>query len=216
MNIIIPIFLLFLENINSFIFTLNQFFPKYCFYKIIKTDEVKIIFNYATIGEKEELVNVTFIQTNPNTKEIYSKSYLDSDEYISPNLKKGKYNLCFIPNTKNEFKISFNFQTLEEDENMNRIATDTQLKNIAQKIKQIKNGFNNLENNSNNLMNNKYFHLSYLYKYLKQIKNLTFAKIIVIGSVTLFQIYVIQKMFGEDKRISKIKTGKINNKIDFL
>ena len=99
---------------------------------------------------------------------------------------------------------------------MNRIATDTQLKNIAQKIKQIKNGFNNLENNSNNLMNNKYFHLSYLYKYLKQIKNLTFAKIIVIGSVTLFQIYVIQKMFGEDKRIRKIKTGKINNKLDFI
>ena len=36
--------------------------------------------------------------------------------------------------------------------------------------------------------------------------------------MVLFQIYVIQKMFGEDKRISQIKpgTGKVNNKNDFL
>ena len=213
------LFLIFLflnfDKINPFIFSLNQFFPQYCFFKTVETDEQKITFNFQTIGEKKELINVTFTQINPNKNEIYSAAFVESDEFISPNLKKGKYNLCFIPNTKKEFKISFNFQTLE-DENMNNIATDSQLKNIAEKIKKIISGFNNLENNSNNLMSTKYTHLLYLGQYLKQIKNLTFAKIIIFGLIVLFQIYVIQKMFGEDKRTSQIKTGKINNKIDFL
>ena len=197
-------------------FTLNQYFPQYCFYKIIEEDDQKIMFNFATIGEKKELINATLTQLSPQKNEIYSASFLETDDYTSPNLKKGKYNLCFIPNTKNEFKLSFNFQTLD-DANMNNIATDTQLKNIVEKIKQIKNGFNNLENNLNNLMNTKHTHLLYLSKYLKEIKNLTFGKIFIVGLMVLFQIYVIQKMFGEDKRMNQIKTGKvIDNKVDFL
>ena len=202
-------------KINLFMFTLNQYFPQYCFYKIIEKDDQKITFNFATIGEKKELINVTLTQVNPHKNEIYSASFLETYDYISPYLKKGKYNLCFIPNTKNEFKLSFNFQTLE-DKNMNNIATDTQLKNIVEKIKQIKNGFNNLENNLNNLMNTKHTHLLYLGKYVKQIKNLTFGKICIVGLVVLFQIYVIQKMFGEDKRLRIIKTRADINNADIL
>ena len=99
---------------------------------------------------------------------------------------------------------------------MNSIATDTQLKSIVEKVKKIKKGFTNLESNSVNLMNMKYSHLSFLYKYLKQIKDLTFGKLLVISLITLFQIYVIQKMFGEDKRMNRIKAGNINNKLDFI
>ena len=90
-------------KINLFMFTLNQYFPQYCFYKIIEEDDQKITFNFATIGEKKELINVTLTQVNPHKNEIYSASFLETYDYISPYLKKGKYNLCFIPNTKNEF-----------------------------------------------------------------------------------------------------------------
>ena len=209
------LFLLF-QKINLFIFTVNQFFPKYCFYKNILTDNAKISFNFATIGDKKEFINISLTQVAPLKQELYSKSYIELDEYITSNLKQGKYYLCFIPNTKNEFKISFNLQSFEEDENLNKIATDTQLKNIGEKLEKIKEGFNNLENNSNNLMNTKATHLAYLYNYLKDIKKLTFAKVFIISFVSLFQIYVIQKMFGEDKRLSQIKTGEDNNKPDIL
>ena len=216
MELIFLYLLLCFGKINLFMINLNQYYPQYCFFKIIKEENQRIIFNYATIGEQKELINVTFTQITPKKNIIYSKFYLESDEYNSPELKHGKYNLCFIPNTKNEFKISFNFQTLEEDESMNSIATDTQLKSIVEKVKKIKKGFTNLESNSVNLMNMKYSHLSFLYKYLKQIKDLTFGKLLVISLITLFQIYVIQKMFGEDKRMKRIKAGNINNKLDFI
>ena len=66
-------------------------------------------------------------------------------------------------------------------------------------------------------MNTKVTHLVYLYNYLKEIKRLTFAKVFIISFVSLFQIYVIQRMFGEDKRMNQIKTGKaIDKNADFL
>ena len=65
-------------------------------------------------------------------------------------------------------------------------------------------------------MNTKATHLAYLYNYLKDIKKLTFAKVFIISFVSLFQIYVIQKMFGDDKRLGQIKTREDNNKSDIL
>ena len=88
-------------------------------------------------------------------------------------------------------------------------------------MENIKTGMNNLENNANNYMNIQYTHFMYLNNHLKQIKNLTFTKVIVIGFIVLFQIYAIQKMLGDDKRVSKIKTNdsngsNVNNQIEFL
>jgi len=214
--LILFLIFLFLEKITPFIFTANQFFPQYCYYKILDEDNKHIIFNFATIGEKKEYINITLTQKYPDKKIIYYKSYSEMDEYTSYNLSKGKYYLCFIPNTKNEFKISFNFQILEEDENLNNIVTDSQMKELGKKLEKIKYGFKTLENNSNNLMNNKISHLSYLFNYLKQIKWLTFAKVFVVGFGSLFQIYVIKKMFGDDNRMNQIKPGTINNKNEFL
>jgi hypothetical protein len=38
----------------------------------------------------------------------------------------------------------------------------------------------------------------------------------VVGFGSLFQIYVIKKMFGDDNRMNQIKPGTINNKNEFL
>ena len=211
----------FIKTINSFMFHITQYYSQYCFSKQLKEDNQKISYNYVTIGEKKEFINITLKQVAPYKKEIHSTSFLEANEYISPNLNKGKYILCFISNSKNEYKISFNFQTTEEDGNIKNIATDEQLKKLREKMENIKTGMNNLENNANNYMNIQYTHFMYLNNHLKQIKNLTFTKVIVIGFIVLFQIYVIQKMLGDDKRVSKIKTNdsngsNVNNQIEFL
>ena len=77
---------------------------------------------------------------------------------------------------------------------------------------------NNIYFDSNTLLTRRLFNFIYLNNYISQIKLLTFVKIGIVGLISLFQIYVIQKMFGEDKRMSKIKptTSKNNNKIEFL
>ena len=97
------------------------------------------------------------------------------------------------------------------------IATDTQFKEVRQKIEEIKNGMRILEQNNKIIYNRKFSHFMYLSNYISQIKGLTFIKIIIVGIISLFQIFVIRRMFGDDKRMSQIKTNKnINSKSEFL
>ena len=117
----------------------------------------------------------------------------------------------------NIFSISFSFQTSEEDGELKNIATDTKFKEMKVKIDDLNTRMTTLENNAHNLLNTKFTHFLYLSDYIREIKFLTLIKILIVALVSIFQIYVIQKLFGDDKRMSKIKTSKNNNiKSDFL
>ena len=206
-------------NINTFIFGVQKFKREYCFSKEITLNDQRITYNFATIGEKKEYVDTVLRQMTPKRKDIYSTSKSETGEFKTNPLNPGKYNLCFYPYSTNVFQISFNFQSSEEDEGIKNIATDTQMKEIRGKIDEIKNGMRLMDTNANNLFHRKFTHLLYLTNYVSQIQTLTFLKIFVVGLISFFQIFVIKKMFGDDKRISKIQTNqKIdrNNKIEFL
>ena len=217
MKLILLFFFFSLQNINAFMFGVQKFQREYCFSKEINSDDERITFNYATIGEKKQYVDAVLRQLTPKRKDIYSTSKSESGEFKTNPLSHGKYHLCFYPYSTDSFSITFNFQTSEEEGDIKNIATDTQLKEIQSKIEDIKKGIRTIENNENTLISTKFTHFLYLSDYIHQIKNLTLIKICIIGAISLFQIYVIQKMFGEDKRMSQIKTNtKSNNKIEFL
>ena len=217
MKLILLFFFFSLQNINAFMFGVQKFQREYCFSKEINSDDERITFNYATIGEKKQYVDAVLRQLTPKRKDIYSTSKSESGEFKTNPLSQGKYHLCFYPYSTDSFSITFNFQTSEEEGDIKNIATDTQLKEIQSKIEDIKKGIRTIENNENTLISTKFTHFLYLSDYIHQIKNLTLIKICIIGAISLFQIYVIQKMFGEDKRMSQIKTNtKSNNKIEFL
>ena len=221
MKLFLFFFFYLLQNINTFMFGVQKLQREYCFSKEINIDEQTITFNFATIGEKKQYVDVVLRQLIPKRKDIYSTSKSLTGEFKTNPLTPGKYHLCFYPYSTDTFSISFNFQTSEEDGDIKNIATDTQLKGIQAKIEDIKKGMRTIENNENTLLSTKFSHFLYLTDYISQIKNLTFIKICIIGSISLFQIFVIQKMFGADKRMTQIKTNtnansKINNKIEFL
>ena len=214
---IILIILYFLGNINTFTFGVQKYQREYCFSKDITLNDQRITFNYWTIGEKKEYVDVVLRQITPKKKDIYSTSKSEMAEFKTNPLLPGKYNLCFYPYNTDPFSISFNYQSSEEDGDVKDIATDKQFKEIKVKIEDIKKGILTLENNSNKLIDRKFIHFVYLSDYISQIKILTFVKIIIIGVISLFQIYVIRRMFGDDKRMSQIKTNSNpSNKLEFL
>ena len=213
------IFLLYLLGIiDAFTFGIKSNEKEYCFGKEINSNDQTLSFNYATIGEKKELVDVILKQISPQKKEIYSIVGRESGHHKTNPLTQGRYNLCFYPKTStNDFQISFNCQTSEEEGDIMSIATDTQFKEVRQKIEEIKNGMRILEQNNKIIYNRKFSHFMYLSNYISQIKGLTFIKIIIVGIISLFQIFVIRRMFGDDKRMSQIKTNKnINSKSEFL
>ncbi len=206
-----------LGNINTFMFGTQKFQREYCFSKEITSNDQTITFNYGTTGEKKEPVDAVLRQLTPKKKDIYSTSKADHGNFKSNPLEQGKYNLCFYPYSTNIFSITFNFQTSEEEGDIKDIATDTRFKEMRTKMNDIKTGFRTMIFNSQNVVSGQFTHFLYLSNYIGQIRFLTFVKILIVGMVSLLQIYVIQKMFGDDKRMSQIKTNEKNNsKNDFL
>jgi len=213
------LFLLFISlgKINSFQFKTKKNEREYCFYKNVLSDNQTISFNFACTGDGKEYIDVTLSQISPVKKDIHSFSKSEYGNFKTNLLNEGKYKLCFYPYSTNSYYVWFTYQTSEEDGDIKDIATDSELKEIREKVKDISEGLKNIRHTSNNLISKKFTHFLYLCDYVWQIKLLTFAKILIVGLMSLFQIYVIQKMFGEDKRMSQIKTSSNkNNKIEFL
>ena len=205
-----------LGNINTIMFKTEKSLREYCFFKTINSNDQFIFFNFASIGEKKEVVQAVLRQLTPERKVIHSLSQSEPGFYKTNPLQSGKYDLCFYPTSTNIFSINFNFYSSEDGEFSN-IATDTQFKVMKVKMDDINIKMTTLENNAHNLVNTKFSHFLYLSDYIREIKFLTFIKILIVAIVSIFQIYVIQKMFGDDKRMSTIKTSKnINSKSDFL
>ena len=217
MEFILILLFISLGKINSFQFKTKKNEKEYCFYKNLASDNQTISFNFACTGDGKEYVDVSFGQISPMKKELHSFSKSEYGNFKSNLLNEGKYKLCFYTYSSNSYYIWFTYQTSEEDGDIKDIATDSELKEIRNKVKDINEGLKNIRHTSNNLVSKKFTHFLYLCDYVWQIKLLTFAKILIVGLMSLFQIYVIQKMFGEDKRMSQIKTSSNkNNKIEFL
>ena len=208
-----------LGNINTFTFKVQKYKREYCFSKEITLENQRITFNYATVGETKEYVDVTLKQIIPNKKDLYLGSKSESDNFKTNPLNPGKYNLCFYPYSTNLFSIVFNFQSSEEDGDYKNVATDSQLKEINKKVEDIKKGMKTIETNADNIINRKFSQFLYLTDYINQIKKIAFAKAFIIGLMSILQIYIIKKMFGDDKRMSQIKANQkqnTGNKIEFL
>jgi len=217
MKILSIICLCLLSNIIAFMFEVDKYDKEYCFMKNVFFDNETMAFSFITVGEEKEYVDVVLQQITPEKKDIFSKTKVEKGRHVTKVLEPGKYKLCFYPYTSNSYSISFSFLRSEEDVAYLNVATDKQMKEVHSKIGLIKESISNYEIESRNLMNKKFTHFTYLNNYLKQIKILTFVKILIVGMLSMFQIYVIQKMFGEDKRMTKIKTSAKNTKqTDFL
>ena len=216
--VLISFFFIYLfGNINSYMFEVGKYQREYCFWKLIESSTQTINYNFQTMGESKEKINSVLRQITPSQKDIHITKDSENGQFNSSPLEPGKYKLCFYPYSINTFSISFDFQTSEENEVFKNIATDSQMKKMKEKLDQLERGIKDVQTMSNNLLNRKFMNISYLNNYVRQIKILTLVKIGIVGLISLFQIYVIRKMFGDDRRMSQIKTNiKNNNKSDFL
>ena len=211
------LFIYLFGNINSFMFEVQKSQREYCFSKTIDASSQRINYHFQTMGESKENINSALRQISPVRKDIHITSNSESGQFNSGPLEPGKYKLCFYPFSTNEFSVTFTFQTSEEDGVFKDLATDTQMKKMREKLDEIEKGIIHIQNDGNNLLTRKFINFKYLNNYIRQIKILTFVKIAIVGLISLFQIYVIQKMFGDDKRMSQIKADlKNKHKNEFL
>ena len=192
----------------SFSFNIPDTKEKYCFSKYIQKGD-HITMSFMVSSSQKELIHVslTFQKDKNSIKQnIYEVREKESGDYNSPDpTEEGYYELCFYSKKGKDIFVNMEFFTLYEEHDIKKIATDKEIKTINDDIKEVRDVVDKIESNARHLNTRKYNHLNILKQYITSIKRLTYLKIFAIALLSLFQIYVVQKFFGPNKRVSTIK-----------
>ena len=177
----------------------------YCFTKSIydMEDTIKIFFLISS-GKTEQL-NVIF--KNKEGKILYQEVTRQRGEYQSDVLPQGDYTLCFSPRNSNQYYVSFDIQVASDSDLTKDLAKDKEVKGIKNGVLDLEKLFNDFEKNLKFIVDRRNHHHSILEDVVGSIKKISAIKILIIILVSIFQVFIITKFFGTNKRVSAIKTG---------
>ena len=177
----------------------------YCFTKTIYDEEDTIKISFLISSGKTEHVNVTF--KNKDGKILYQEIYKQRAEYQSDVIPSGDYSLCFSPHDSNVYYITFDMQIAGQSSVVKDLAKDKEVKGIKSGVMDLERLFNDFEKNLKFIADRRNHHHTILKDVVGSIKIITVIKIFIIISLSLFQVFIITKFFGADKRVSTIKAG---------
>ena len=177
----------------------------YCFTKSIYDveDTIKIFFLISS-GKTEQL-NVIF--KNKEGKILYQEVTRQRGEYQSDVLPQGDYTLCFSPRNNNQYYVSFDIQVASDSDLTKDLAKDKEVKGIKNGVLDLEKLFNDFEKNLKFIVDRRNHHHSILEDVVGSIKKISAIKILIIILVSIFQVFIITKFFGSDKRVSAIRPG---------
>ncbi len=177
----------------------------YCFTKsIYENEDTMKIFFLISSGRTEQL-NVTF--KNKEGKILYQEVTRQRGEYQTDVLPQGDYTLCFSPRTSNQYYISFDMQLSSDSTVTKDLAKDKEVKGIKNGVLDLEKLFNDFEKNLKFIVDRRNHHHTILKDVVGSIKTISAIKILIIISLSLFQVFIITKFFGTDKRVSTVKAG---------
>ncbi len=200
--IIISIIFLFKKTYQTLLLIQNSK-KRYCFTKEIVEEEDYIEVSYIISSSKKESIFVMLTKKKEN-KILFQQDRKQSGNYKSEVLELGIYELCFYPNTKSDFYLSFEFYSYQETGVIKDLAIDKEFKNMSLGVQQLKLAINEFDKNLGFLTDRRSRHHIILTNMIDSIKKLSYIKIIILVLLSLFQIFIIQRFFGKDKRVTKL------------
>ncbi len=205
-SLISKLFLIFviIVSSNSLKVKINGKQKDYCFTKSIYDieDTMKIIFLISS-GKTEQL-NVIF--KNKEGKILYQEVTRQRGEYQTDVLPQGDYTLCFSPRTNNQNNISFEMQLSGDSAVTKDLAKDKEVKGSKNGVLDLEKLFNDFEKNLK-FIDDRRNHPTILQDVVGSIKIISAIKILIIILLSIFQVFIITKFFGTNKRVSTIKAG---------
>ena len=177
----------------------------YCFTKTIYEEEDTMKISFLISSGKTEQVNVTF--KNKDGKILYQEVTRQRGEYSTDVIPSGDYTLCFSPRTTNQYYITFDMQVAGQSAVIRDLAKDKEVKGIKNGVMDLERLFNDFEKNLKFIVDRRNHHHTILKDVSTSIRNISTIKILIIISLSIFQVFIITKFFGSDKRVSTIKAG---------
>ena len=192
-------------SISSLKVKINGRQKDYCFTKTIYENEDTMKIFFLVSSGKAEQINVTF--KNQEGKIIYQETTRQRGDYQSDVLPSGDYTLCFSPRTSNEYYVSFDMQMAGESAVTKDLAKDKEVKGIKNGVLDLEKLFNDFEKNLKFIVDRRNHHHTILKDVVGSIKTISFIKILIIIILSMFQVFIITKFFGTDKRVTAVKAG---------
>ena len=177
----------------------------YCFTKTIYEEEDTMKLSFLISSGRSEQVNVTF--KNKDGKILYQEVSRQRGEYQTDVIPSGDYTLCFSPRTNNQYYITFDMKVAGQSSVTKDLAKDKEVKGIKNGVLDLERLFNDFEKNLKFIVDRRNHHHTILRDVVGSIKTISAIKILIIISLSLFQVFIITKFFGADKRVSTIKAG---------
>ena len=192
-------------SISSLKVKINGRQKDYCFTKTIYENEDTMKIFFLVSSGKAEQINVTF--KNQEGKIIYQETTRQRGDYQSDVLPSGDYTLCFSPRTSNEYYVSFDMQMAGESAVTKDLAKDKEVKGIKNGVLDLEKLFNDFEKNLKFIVDRRNHHHTILKDVVGSIKTISVIKILIIIILSMFQVFIITKFFGTDKRVTTVKAG---------
>ena len=145
------------------------------------------------------------VTSSGDGKDLYVEKEAQNGEYKSEILPIGEYSLCFKSLESNEFFISFEFYSYNENGIVKELAQDKEVKQMSEGVNELKASFQSFEKNFRFIVDRRTRHTTILTDIITSIKQLTFLKMAIILVLSVFQVIVIQRFFGPDKRVTTVK-----------
>ena len=201
----IIIILISLLSSNALKVKINGKQKEYCFTKsIYDVEDTMKIFFLISSGKSEQL-NVIF--KNKEGKILYQEVTRQRGEYQTDVLPQGDYTLCFSPRNSNQYYISFDMQLSSDSTVTKDLAKDKEVKGIKNGVIDLEKLFNDFEKNLKFIVDRRNHHHTILEDVVGSIKKISAIKILIIILLSIFQVFIITKFFGTNKRVSTIKAG---------
>ena len=192
-------------SISSLKVKINGSRKDYCFTKTIYEAEDTMKISFLISSGRTEAINISF--KNKDGKILYQEVSKQRGEYQTDVIPSGDYTLCFSPRTTNEYYVTFDMEIAGDSSVTKDLAKDKEVKNIKNGVFELERLFNDFEKNLKFIVDRRNHHHTILKDVVGSIKTISAIKILIIISLSLFQVFIITKFFGVDKRVSTIKAG---------
>ena len=192
-------------SISSLKVKINGSKKDYCFTKTIYEAEDTMKISFLISSGRTEAINISF--KNKDGKILYQEVSKQRGEYQTDVIPSGDYTLCFSPRTTNEYYVTFDMEIAGDSSVTKDLAKDKEVKNIKNGVFELERLFNDFEKNLKFIVDRRNHHHTILKDVVGSIKTISAIKILIIISLSLFQVFIITKFFGADKRVSTIKAG---------
>jgi len=199
--IILSIFI----SISSLKVQINGKRKEYCFTRTIYLAEDTMKIFFLVSSGKTEPLDVIF--KNSDGKILYQEVTRQRGEYRTDVLPSGDYTLCFTPRNNDQYYITFDIQVAAESSAIKDLAKDKEIKSIKYGVIELDHSFNDFEKNLKFIVDRRNHHHAILKDMVGSIKVISAIKVLIIITFSMFQVLIITKFFGSDKRVSRIKAG---------